>query len=123
MFASKPGIVRRVDGRTREILGNLLALGDVAEDLVARGRALFDADPLLRLAAEAITLRVGSLTSRLPADFKAANPQVNWTAMQETRDAIQRGFTVDYDLLWIVMEQRRPANAQAIREIVDRADS
>lgn len=107
-----------MDARTREILNSLLTIDGVAEGLIARGRQAYDADPLLRLAAEAITLRVGSLSARLPADFKAAHPEVKWGAMQETRDAIARGFVVDYDLLWVVMEQRRPANARAIRAIL-----
>jgi len=110
-----------VDERIRETLNALMALSELGDALHDRGRQAYDADPLLQLAGEAIMLRGSNLIARLPIEFKVEYPQVNWSGTQETREAIRYGFEVDYDLVWTVLERRRPANAQAIREILDQA--
>lgn len=108
-----------VDERTRDTLKSLLALSDVAERLVARGRAAYDEDEMLRLAAESILRRFGATISRVPAGFAAAHPEVNWNPMRDTLDAIEHGFPVDHDLIWLGLAQRRPSQAIAIRKILD----
>ena len=59
----------------------------MASRLVARGKESYDADQALQLAAEAITHRIGEAVARLPEDFLANHPDLEWRNMKGMRKA------------------------------------
>lgn len=105
--------------RVRETLRDLLEFADTAARLVRRGRAAYDADEMLRLAAESIVHKVGEAVSRLPDDFVAAHPTVSWRVMKGMRNRVADEYrAIDYAIVWGTLERDLPKDAAAVRAIL-----
>lgn len=108
------------DERTTRILHDLLAFSETASRLVARGKAAYDQDEAIRLAAEAILHKIGEAVSRLPDEFVKAHPEVPWRAMKATRNLMTHSHEqVDYQIIWNAFAVRLPAESEHIRAILD----
>lgn len=113
----------RSDGGKRDriavTLTDLLRFTDTAARLVARGKAVYDADEAVRLAAEAILHKIGEAVARLPDGFVADHPEVAWRSMKATRNiAAHQHQQVDYGIIWNGLVRRLPGEAARIREIL-----
>lgn len=87
-----------------------------AEDLSSRGRAAFDADHMLELAALAIVTRVGEAANRVPDDRRAAHPEVPWRSIVGMRNRLVHDYDmIDYDLVWEVIVRHIPEIAANLR--------
>lgn len=87
----------RIDGW----LGDLRRTLAAADDLVARGRETFDADPALPLAFEALCNRVGDLAKKLAASGDPRFASSIWRQAARTRDFVVHHYhRLDVDLLW-----------------------
>ncbi len=107
-----------LDRRTRQALTDFLDFADVGARLVARGRAAYDADEMLRLAAEAILHRIGEAVVRLGADFLEAHPTVSWRQMKGMRNLIAHRYgAVDHNILWNTLERDLPREAAEVRRV------
>lgn len=102
---------------TRQALGELLLLADMAARLVERGRAAYDSDEALRFAAEAILHRIGSAVARLDAEFLGAHPSVHWRQMLGTNDALTSDWGTD-EAIWTTLEMDLPGEAAQVRRIL-----
>ncbi|HET7389096.1 MAG TPA: HepT-like ribonuclease domain-containing protein [Nocardioidaceae bacterium] len=101
------------------VLRDLLAFADMAARLVARGRAAYDADETLRLAAEAVLHKIGEAVARLPDEFVAAHPEVPWRSMKGMRNIVAHAYEqVDYQIVWNSLERRLPLETQRIRDLL-----
>lgn len=110
--------------RVVRTLTDLVRFSDTAARLVARGKAEYDADETLRLAAEAILHKLGEAVSRLPADVVAAYPDVAWRPMKATRNLVAHADDqVDHEILWNALAERLPAEALRIRAILAELES
>lgn len=72
-----------------------------AADLVFRGRRAYDADRLLRLAAEAVLARVGEAAEALPDDVATAvfgEDMGDWLGRRSPPN--DADDTVDHDAVW-----------------------
>lgn len=72
-----------------------------AADLVFRGRRAYDADRLLRLAAEAVLARVGEAADALPVDVASAvfgDDIEDWLGRRSPPN--DADTTVDHDDVW-----------------------
>lgn len=87
-----------LDERTAQTLRNLLQFAAMAARLVDRGRAAYDTDEALRLAAEAILHKIGEAVFRLPNDLTTSK--------------------VDYGLLWDALANDLPRDAERIRGLL-----
>lgn len=109
--------------RLTAALDDIIRLADTAARLVARGKDAFDSDEAIRLAAEAVLHKIGEAITRLPDDFLAANPDGAWRSMKATRNIVAHKYDrVDYEIIWTAMVRRLPAEAERIRQILDRLD-
>lgn len=99
-----------------KVLGDLLDAADAAEELVGRGRAVFDEDRLLRLAAEAVIGRIGDAAEKLLAIFGDDLPlDVPWREVVGNRIVVDHAYhRVDYEIVWASLVSDVPAMAASV---------
>jgi uncharacterized protein with HEPN domain len=87
--------------RVARWLDSVIETIDTALDLAERGRDVFDRDPALPLAFEALSNRVGDLAKRLVA---AGDPRFSapiWRQAARNRDFVVHHYDrIDNDALW-----------------------
>ena len=112
-------------GRIRQWLRDLCAQAETAARLVARGRPAYDADEMLRLAAESLIVRLGECVDRIDkADpgFVPAHPNLELRPLKDTRNLLAHGYDiVDHALVWSILETNIPAVAERVRQFLDAA--
>ena len=109
--------------RTTRALRDFLAHADMAAEVVSRGRPAYDADLTLRLAAEAVSSRLGETVARLPENFRRDHGAVPWRLIRATRNRIGHDYNViDHALLWAALAEQVPAHAGYVRGVLE-ADS
>jgi uncharacterized protein with HEPN domain len=91
--------------------------------LLASGRDLtFDAfvsDATLRRAFVRSLEIIGEASKKVPADFRAQHPAMDWRAMAGMRDRlIHDYFGVDYEIVWDVVQNRIPELRRQIASIL-----
>lgn len=87
-------------------LGEFLAK---ARRLVAKGKAAYDADETLQLAAEAILHRLGEAVVRLPESYRDAHPDVEWRKIRGMRNIVAHDYgRIDPELLWVALAKEMP---------------
>jgi len=93
-------------------VADLRAALALTADLVARGRAAYDADPALQLAFEALSNRVGELAKRLrTADPERFGDDI-WTLAARNRDFVVHHYDrIDRDALWNTVTRDFPSLA------------
>jgi uncharacterized protein with HEPN domain len=84
-----------------------------AEYLIGRSADLsfeaFVADETLRRAFVRSLEIIGEAATKVPDDFRATHPTVEWRAMAGMRDRlIHDYFGVDFELVWDVVQTRVP---------------
>lgn len=94
----------------REYLQHILV---EAEYLTGRSAGLtwerFSSDETLRRAFVRSLEVIGEATKKIPEDFRAQHPSVEWRSMAGMRDRlIHDYFGVDYELVWDVVQNRIP---------------
>ena len=105
-------------GRSGEkVLADLLDSADAGAELVARGRAAFDQDRLLRLAGEAVIGRIGEAARKLLAELGEDLPQdIPWSDVLGARIVVDHAYhRVDYDVIWSTLERGTPLQAVSAR--------
>ena len=69
----------------------------------------FVADETLRRAFVRSLEIIGEAAKKIPAEFRAQHPTIEWRAMSGMRDRlIHDYFGVDYELVWDVVQNRIP---------------
>lgn len=107
------------DARTRRTLRDFLDFAETGARLIARGREVYDADEMVRLAAEAILHRIGESVARLDDAFVTAHPSVNWRPMKAMRNIVAHQYgAIDDNIVWNALEQNLPREAAEVRRIL-----
>ena len=105
----------------RRRLSDIVAAIADAGLIVERGRAAFDADPLVVRAAKNIVTEIGEATKVLSSATTDAMPEVPWRAIAGMRDrTIHRYPEVDLDVLWDTLAFDLPELAERIAAHLDR---
>lgn len=100
-----PGTPRPIE----KVVGDLLDAASAAADIVARGRPAWDADRILRLAAEAVINRIGDAAGKLPDEVRSAMPEVPWDDIHANRVLVAHIYhRIDPEILWATLTQDVP---------------
>lgn len=115
------GPSRDHDEGDRDTLRDLAEFGCMADRLVDRGKAAYDRDEILRLAAEAILHRIGEAVGRLSCEFRDAHPEMEWHKIRATRNSVAHVYNrVDHDIIWRGLVRRVPELTRfAERQLTD----
>ena len=116
------GSTNELHPRIRRSLLDLLDQAEVTARLVARGKRDYDADEMLRLAAESLLTRMGECVDRIdkadPA-FLAAHPSLELRQLKDTRNVLAHGYDiVDHALVWSIVSTNVPVVADSIRQFL-----
>lgn len=109
---------QEADERSYFALAQIEDFARAAAQLVAQGRKVYDSDPMLKLAGEAIMRRFTDAVSRLDGAFMAEYPSIRWSELTMARD-ISQGPGGDYDSYWDYLETRLPSDALKVTRILD----
>ncbi|MGE3275068.1 MAG: DUF86 domain-containing protein [Vicinamibacterales bacterium] len=105
----------------RDYLRHILVEADYLADR-SRGLTLhtFTADETLRRAFVRSIEVIGEAAKKVPDDFRAAHPEVEWRAMAGMRDRLIHDYLgVDYELVWDVVRHRMPELRRKVGAILD----
>lgn len=104
----------------RDYLQHILDETDfLIEESLRMNAESFARDELARRAFVRSLEIIGEATKKIPADFRAAHPEVEWTLMAKARDRLIHGyFNVDYSLVWETVERRIPQLRDQVRRIL-----
>ena len=108
---SDQGLQRRLD--------DLARFGAEAEHVVGKGREAHLADTMdgamLRNAGERILIKVATVSEKLPDDFKAQYPGVDWLGITRMRNLVAHHCDkVNDDLLWQALVVRIPSLVETL---------
>lgn len=106
---------------SRDFLRHILVEADY---LIARSAGLsydaFATDETLRRAFVRSLEIIGEAAKKVPEDFRATHPTVEWRAMAGMRDRlIHDYFGVDFELVWDVVQTRVPQLRVQIAAILE----
>lgn len=107
------------DDRIRRRLDDLTRFAAEAAHMVGKGREAYLADgldgALLRNAGERILIKVATVTEKLPDEFKAAHPDVDWVGLNRMRNLVAHHYDkVNDDLIWQALTVRVPSLVAAL---------
>ena len=108
-----------IEDRIRRRVDDLARFGTEAAYVVAKGRQSYLADTmdgvLLRNAGERILIKIATVAEKLPDDFTAQYPDVDWAGINRMRNLVAHHYDkVDDDLLWQALLVRIPELMKAL---------
>lgn len=108
------------DDKVARLLDDLALIAQDAAHIVSLGEDAYLADDaqgrLLRNAGERIVIKVSTVVERLPEDFKAQHPDVEWIKIQRMRNLIAHpDDKVQADFVWATLRGRIPELVRRVR--------
>ena len=95
----------------------VMAADEIAA-IVARGRAAFDDDVVLRRAIERCLEIMGEASKTVSREFAAMHDEIPWSDMAKVRDRLSHHYhRVDPGQLWTMASVHVPAVAESLRAI------
>jgi len=84
-----------------------------------RTRADLDTDRMLNLSLAPLVEVVGEAASRVPEEFRVRHPNVPWRQTVGMRNRLIHGYdTVNFDILWAIINKDFPPLIEQIRTII-----
>lgn len=101
-----------------KVLADLSDATLMARALVARGREEFEADEMLRLAAEAILGRIGDAAAKLHDHFGDELPrEIPWREVVGNRILVDHAYhRLDYSVVWATLSTDVPELRRVMNE-------
>ncbi len=83
----------------------------------------FQCDPVLQRATIRSLEIIGEAVKNIPTDIQEKYPDVEWRKMAATRNRlIHEYFSVDFELVWDIIENKIPGLQKQIEEILNLED-
>lgn len=103
-------------------LADIVEAADAIQRFVAGGaREGFLQDDMLRSAVLHKLTVIGEAAARLPEEFRARYPEVEWADIVAFRNiAVHAYFSVDWSIVWIAATHDAPQLRQAVAAILAR---
>lgn len=120
-FATQTAIAREHGERALLALGHIDAFMARAARLVARGRDWYDgdADEIPRLACEALIIKVGDASTRIPPELRDRHPEIPWALMSDMRNQLTHAYDVtNYEIVWDTLENDFPQVHRKLRAML-----
>jgi uncharacterized protein with HEPN domain len=93
-----------------KLLDDIIQAAEIADEIVRRGRANFESDPVAQFGAEAAVGRIGDAASKLPEKVRASMPDIPWKEIVGFRIGVDHAYhRLDYARL----EHAVPGRSQA----------
>lgn len=107
------------DGVARR-LADLASMAEVARGIVAKGEDAYLADDVdghtLRLAGRQLVIQVATVVEKLPDEFKAQYPDVEWVKIQRMRNLVAHHYDKVLDeFVWETLRTRLPQLATTLQ--------
>ena len=104
----------------REYLQHILAeVQFLLTEIAHHTKAEFLASELMKRAAVRSLEIIGEAAKKVPADFRAAHSDIEWSLMAGMRDRlIHAYFGVDYDIVWNVLEAKLPSLQSRLQDLI-----
>jgi uncharacterized protein with HEPN domain len=84
-----------------KLLDDIIEAAAVADEIVRRGRANFESDPVAQFGAEAVVGRIGDAASKLPEVVRASMPDLPWKEIIGFRIVVDHAYhRLDYHRVW-----------------------
>jgi uncharacterized protein with HEPN domain len=91
---------------------------EAVEIAYGKNRADLDNDRLLNLALTRLLEIIGEAANRVPLDVQAKYPDLPWLQMIGLRNRLIHGHdSVDFDILWVIVQQDLPDLISRLRKI------
>lgn len=107
-------------------VGTVAALRDFrgfaaqAARLVGRGRQAFDSDEMLRLAGDAVVVKLGAAVSRMDERFIADHPELSLRVVRDMRNLVLHEYdAIRPAIVWNTLEREHPVIDQLIAGLLD----
>ena len=85
-----------------------------------RHRVDLDLDRMLELSLTRLMEILGESARRVPDDFRERYPHVPWRQTTDLRNVLIHDYdTVDFDVLWQIIQERLPPLVQQLQAIID----
>jgi uncharacterized protein with HEPN domain len=97
------------------LLDDILQAAAVAAEIVRRGPANFESDPVTQFGAEAVVGRIGDAASKLDEEVRAAMPEIPWKEVIGFRIVVHHAYhRLDYGRVWNTLCEDVPRLCAAI---------
>ena len=108
------------EDRVTRRLADLASMAEVARGIVAKGEDAYLADDVdghtLRLAGRQLVIQVATVVEKLPEDFKAQYPDVEWVRIQRMRNLVAHHYDQVLDeFVWETLRTRLPQLATTLQ--------
>ena len=108
------------EGRVARRLADLASMAEVARGIIAKGEDAYLADDVdghtLRLAGRQLVIQVATVIEKLPDDFKAQHPDVEWVKIQRMRNLVAHHYDKVLDeFVWETLRTRLPQLATTLQ--------
>ena len=93
---------------------------ETVEMTQGRSRADLDTDRMLNLALVRLVEVIGEAASRVTEEFRGRHPDVPWRQAVGIRNRLIHGYdTVNFDILWTIIQEDLPPLIEQLQRIVD----
>lgn len=117
---TRESVARQYGESTVVALRDFREFAGQAARLVARGRADFDADEMLRLAGDAVVVRLGAAVARMNDRFIIDHPQLSLRLVKFMRNLVAHEYdAIRPALVWNALERELPIIDELIAGLLD----
>lgn len=108
--------------RTAKELLHIQQWLSIAESIVERGKASYDADPVAQEAGDSLMMKIGEAAKRLAHSDLRAPTGVDWSDAAKNREKLAHHYSVvDRNLTWRTLSVSLPEWAKALEPLFKEA--